>query len=58
MVQGLRIHQPMQEMRVQFLVQEDSIFWGAPKVMHNYCALEPTLHNKRSQHIEKLVYCN
>jgi len=60
-VQGLRIHQPMQKIRVQFLVQEDSIFREVPKACTTtteaHCALEPTLH-KRSQHVEKLVCCN
>ena len=53
-VQGLRIHLPMQGPRVQSLVQEDLTCFGATKqlVSHNYWAPapEPMLHNKRSHH--------
>ena len=47
-VQWLRIRPPMQETRVQALVQEDPTCRGATKpVRHSYwaCALEPASHN-------------
>ena len=50
-VQWLRIHQPMQRMRVQALVREDPTCHGATKpVCHNYwaCTLELASHNYRS----------
>ena len=44
--QCLRIRLPVQETRIQALVQEDPTCRGATKpVRHNYCALEPASHN-------------
>ena len=48
-----RTHLPMQETRIQSLIQEDPTCPGATKpVRHNYwaCALEPTSHNHWSRH--------
>ena len=61
-VQWLRNHLPMQRTQVCFLVQEDPICHGATKPMrHHYWsprALEPTLHNKRSDRKEKPAHSN
>ena len=49
----------MQGTRVHSLLQEDSTRCGATKpVSQNYsaCALEPTLHNRRSHSNEKPVH--
>ena len=55
MVEGLRIHLPVQETQVGSLVWEDCTCHGATKcTSHNYwspCTLEPVLRNNRS-------YCN
>ena len=61
MVQWLRIHQPMQAMGVQALVQEDSTCRGATKPVHHYYWVhtpEPELCNKRSQCNEKPEHHN
>ena len=55
-VQGLRIHLPMQGTQVQSLVQEDSTCLRTTKpIHHNYWSLtlEPMFFNKRSYHNEK-----
>ena len=62
MVQGLRIHLPMQGTQVWSLVQEDSMCHRATQlVLHNYrslCAQEPVLSNNRSHRNEKPAHCN
>ena len=57
-IQGLRIHLPMQGTHVQSLVQEDPTWLEATKpVCHNYWtrAVEPMLRNKRSPQWEASV---
>ena len=49
----LRIHLPMQETRVQFLIWEDATCRGATKSIHNYCSLESLVPNQSSHHREK-----
>ena len=69
MAQWLRIPMPIQEIQVQFLIQEDHTCPGAIKPVHrNHWAhvlqllkpqaLEPVLHNKRSHHNEKTACRN
>ena len=61
-VQWTRIFLPMHGTRVQSLVWEDSTCFGATKPMScNYWslpALEPMLHNQRSQSSEKPTHRN
>ena len=53
---------PMQGTLAQSLVQKDTICHGAVGPMRpnpqSPCALEPTLHNRRSHHNEKPEHCN
>ena len=58
-IQWIRTCLLMQETQVWSLVQEELTCQGKTKPLrHNYwaCALEPVLHNKRSQHNEKPLH--